>query len=689
MDLSWELEQTGLVAAPDTVLDGQRLLHRVSDLVHHEDGSIDALVRTEVPHAVSLPGKHWWDGSSCSCGSSRRLSPCAHAIATRLRHLQQSHGLDDERLARWERWIESLRMLHSAWDSLADDWLEARSHGEAGATWTALRAVGSLHGALQMARALDKRATGEQLSAFLRDLASWYGIDGTTPLSPSAISDARELADFAMAPLDVHGPAAMTDLLLAVAGSTRLTATTPDADWRIDGVFRSACSVLGQLVATGNTDASEVADVLLRAEFDAPATSHPWSAFMLLYLGDGAYQVAEEMGSLLRDREPSGGWVMASDPRFRLRAEIGFVCGGVEGLLPVLEEWPEAPYGEFLRRLPHSFAPTARVALLESARRSGRAGWAPGWWTRSKTFSRRSLHDLHKSSQRESIRGTIAIGDLIVTEARLGREGRARKILREHALRDCNPVHRYEFLRIWEAATLGAGAEASATEIFGHAAEDEDLAEVLAAISRLPDAYFERDPIRDEDGLGTVLLTAVLLEDIPPEGEARQLDASTWVESMFSWYPAAADDLEALASLPLDGVGEALEGAVLDRHLALRARRIAAQLIESGLPVRSMADLRHHGVELFLDALEQVADATAFTAALFALLLGDPCHVAFESVRSSFLRTALTARPPHDGAALIDLAHSIEPRCADLREYHLAVVLAERDGAVSAPRRRR
>ena len=46
MDLPWELEQTGLVAAPDTVLDGQRLLHRVSDLVHHEDGSIDALVRT-------------------------------------------------------------------------------------------------------------------------------------------------------------------------------------------------------------------------------------------------------------------------------------------------------------------------------------------------------------------------------------------------------------------------------------------------------------------------------------------------------------------------------------------------------------------------------------------------------------------------------------------------------------------
>lgn len=114
-----------------------------------------------------------------------------------------------------------------------------------------------------------------------------------------------------------------------------------------------------------------------------------------------------------------------------------------------------------------------------------------------------------------------------------------------------------------------------------------------------------------------------------------------------------------------------------------------AQLIYGGLPVRSTADLRHHGVELFLDTLEQVPDATAFTTALFALLLGDPRHVAFESVRSSFLRTALTARPPHDGAALIDRAHSIEPRCADLREYHLAAVLAERGGVVPAPRRRR
>ncbi|MGP9735656.1 hypothetical protein ACT3SQ_14030 [Brachybacterium sp. AOP42-C2-15] len=114
-----------------------------------------------------------------------------------------------------------------------------------------------------------------------------------------------------------------------------------------------------------------------------------------------------------------------------------------------------------------------------------------------------------------------------------------------------------------------------------------------------------------------------------------------------------------------------------------------AQLIDRGLPVRSMTDLRHHGVELFLDTLEQVPDATAFTTALFALLLGNPCHVASESVRSSFLRTALSAGPLHDGAALIGRAHSIEPRCADVREYHLAVVLAERDGVVSAPRRRR
>lgn len=408
---------------------------------------------------------------------------------------------------------------------------------------------------------------------------------------------------------------------------------------------------------------------------------------MVLHPVDGAHQVAQEMQSLLRDREPSSGWAMADDPRFRLRAEIGFVSGGVDGLLQVLEEWPEAPYGEFMCRLPHSIAPTTWVALLESPRRSGRAGWAPGWWSRS--ASRRSLHDLHKSSQRESMRGTIAIGDLVVAKARLGRVGRARNVLREHALRDSDSAHRYEFLCIWEAAMLGPGAEASATEIFGAAAEHEDVAEVLSAISRLPDAYFERDPIRADDGLGTVLLTAVLLEDIPSEGQARQLDASTWVRSMFSGYPEAADDLEALASLPFDGVADALKGAVLDRHLALRARSIAAQLIDRGLPVRNMADLRYHGVEPFLGALEQVPDPKRFTAALFALLLGNPRHVAFESVRSSFLCAALTADPPLDGVALIDRAHSIEPRCADLREYHLAVVLAGRDGAASSPRRRR
>src|SRR5690606_16648556 len=54
MELSWELEQLGRTAAPDVVLDGRRLVHLVSDVSQHDDGSVDALVRGEHSHTVSL-----------------------------------------------------------------------------------------------------------------------------------------------------------------------------------------------------------------------------------------------------------------------------------------------------------------------------------------------------------------------------------------------------------------------------------------------------------------------------------------------------------------------------------------------------------------------------------------------------------------------------------------------------------
>ena len=57
MELSWELEQLGQAAAPDIVLEGRRLQHRVTDLIRHDSGSVEAIVRGVQAHVVSLPGR--------------------------------------------------------------------------------------------------------------------------------------------------------------------------------------------------------------------------------------------------------------------------------------------------------------------------------------------------------------------------------------------------------------------------------------------------------------------------------------------------------------------------------------------------------------------------------------------------------------------------------------------------------
>lgn len=683
MELSWELEQLGRAAAPDTVLEGRGLLYSVADMIRHDDGSVEALVRGEVPQVVALQARFpLWD-SSCTCGATEPFTPCAHGIAVWLRYLQLFHGLDDTRTARWVRRVVSLRALSSAWDGLAQAWLEATRHGDEGVTWTVLRDVTSLDGAVQIARALEGRATAEELSGFLLDMATEHGITGTAPLSLSAISCALELAEqFWWWPADAS-PGARTGLLLAVAGSARRTATTPEEDVRLESALTFTWRALGQLVRAGEADADAVAEALLEAELGAPASTYPWSAVLFASLGAGATRIARAMRRQLRGRTPHGGWAGSADPRFRLRAEIGFAIDGAFGLLPVLEEWPEAPYDEYLRRLPLSTVPTDRIDLLESAHRSGRMAWMPGWMKRLPHDRHRTVYQIHRGPHADRQRGVIAIGDLVVAQAHLGRVDDARRTLCEHALHDDDPSHRYEFVRIWEAAGLGPGAAERATEIFGPTAGDETLAELLTAVSRIPKFYFDRELMDPDVGLCTALLTAILLEDMPSEERARNLDASAWAQSFLSRRPEAIDDLDAFASLPVTEVADELEGAVLDRRLALRTLRIAGQIIESSCPVRSMADLQELGADGLFDVLDRLPDAKPLTTALLALLLGAEPRAALEPVRTRFLRNALTGEVPGDSGALLDLAHSTEPRCADARAYQLAIVLAELDGRAS------
>src|SRR5699024_5552427 len=165
--------------------------------------------------------------------------------------------------------------LSAAWEGLASVWLESIAHDDDGSAMAGFRDAGSLEGGLQVARALDGRASSEQLSTFLLQLAAMRGIDGTTPLGPSSVIDAFELACQFGNPAVLDEPGACTGLLLAVAGSSRRTATVPAADWRVESAFTFACGALGQLVATGHADAAVVADALLQAELAAPAPPIP------------------------------------------------------------------------------------------------------------------------------------------------------------------------------------------------------------------------------------------------------------------------------------------------------------------------------------------------------------------------------------------------------------------------------
>ena len=108
---------------------------------------------------------------------------------------------------------------------------------------------------------------------------------------------------------------------------------------------------------------------------------------------------------------------------------------------------------------------------------------------------------------------------------------------------------------------------------------DENVAHTLGVVARVPENYFSTDFSVARVGMGSALLTAVLLEDMPPEGNLRQLQAPVWTESFYSSYPDAVDDLEHLAALPEQDVAEMLEGAVLDRDLALRAQRVARHVV--------------------------------------------------------------------------------------------------------------
>lgn len=100
-----------------------------------------------------------------------------------------------------------------------------------------------------------------------------------------------------------------------------------------------------------------------------------------------------------------------------------------------------------------------------------------------------------------------------------------------------------------------------------------------------------------------------------------------------------------------------------------------------------MADVRSGGERELVGELERVADAGPVTAALVSLLLGGERTVTMDAILRRFVHHAVGEI---DGEAvdLLDRAHSMEPRGADVTAYLLALVAVELDGRAARLRRR-
>lgn len=673
MDLSWEVSRFAPGASPSRLLHGVGLLDLVTDVLLGDGRTAEALVRTDPAHVVTMIRSRNAPRATCTCGSSLPAHPCIHALAAWIRELQLREGISDARIARWARLLTSQQQRDVSWDRFAECWLGiARSGGpveEAELMW----AVDSLEGEIRIAKALVGKATGDELSRYLLRLVTARGIDGESRLSLPGIVDADELMNVLWEPVDRDDPAANVPTVLALLGSLRRTAAGKDEERRFESTLHLACSTIGGLVASGHADPLHVAERILQAELAVPEPAYPWIAIIFDRLTDGAAPVAGAMQGLLDDIEPSSRAGTSAAPRHRLCAEIAMARGGTDDLLRELAEWPGAPYGEFACRFSAPPARRSPMPILDGARRAGRLRWAPGWPCHGLASGMgRTVHHVHDEFPGHPFWGGVAVGDLITALADDGRADEARDALRAHGRQHSDVTHRYEFLRIWKAAHLGPGGAGEADALFGPG--DEILAHTLDVISRIPENYFSTNFSFAGGGMGAALVTAVLLEDIPREGKLRQLQAPVWAGSLFSTFPDAVDDLEHLASLPEEGVAEMIEGAVLDRDLALRAQRVARFLVDGDAGMICASEVRAAGPDALIENVQSSAYAGELTGALASVFLTGRSPAA-DKILGPLIDRA-TGGAFSSNESLVRRTYDAEPRGADPLAYVLGLALA-------------
>lgn len=448
-------------------------------------GEVEALLRTEPPQSVRFSTEeHSW--ASCTCGENSRSRPCSHYIAARLVWLQRKGGAGGVEASLMARRAAAMAAMGSAMSALVDTYLEQAADEEEVAFADLMWDVPGVEAAMAAARTMVGRVSEAQLSRFLLTIVTFHLRGQEHSVRRRLLGTAITLGENLAQPIDPGAPEINASALLELRRRLRGAITAEDVVFsRLFVTYRNVCQALGELLRRQAVDPRTFASQLLADELAAPHLSFPvlgWVAPTLDPSGAVLFPLmlegldATAASGAVADRAVSG--VRSTVPR--LRAEIAYAAGDKEALAAALEDWPDAPYGEFHARASRRKPLTLRLAIAEAAHRAGRLRWietdSSPQWSRSaraehlfmgglpSTYDPRieciAIQRVHDDLPGHPAWAHVAIGDLVVLLADLDRPDDARRVLLDHARQFPMPAHRPEFERIWTAAGLGRGAQA-------------------------------------------------------------------------------------------------------------------------------------------------------------------------------------------------------------------------------------
>lgn len=440
----------------------------VADILEHDDGSIDVLVRSKPPEAVTI-GPSRFATPTCTCGSRAQNAYCVHAVAACLAIEHAAGRIDDAELSRFA----ARAGIHAAIDESRRALIHNYLHDIAGGADHAFADLFIDYGAAETVHLLPlvHEIGGEPVaSSFAVECAMWiFGTPGDEWCRDSDMDKAQDLVYSFLKPGRLTRDAAPA-LLIAVRGLIR-SLRLPGPAWseRHD-LIESVLRLLRDAVAVGVIDVEAVVDAVL---CDGLAAFGPAPQSFGLFAPCIGPQVCRPVS---RWFDNAGTLPQLDvDGRRRLRVELALGAHDGEGLLRLFDDWPEPLYGELMART-WLFELPVRAAIAERALAEGALRWGgrvpaelgPGPTRGPRWAYEKWVHEviIDRAPVRPEWR-TAWIGDVVECIVGVGETERGRDALMAFAQSDPDPMHREEFRAVWSRSGFGGHGGEEAAEIFG------------------------------------------------------------------------------------------------------------------------------------------------------------------------------------------------------------------------------